>query len=88
MGTFTIQLTPGTENALRQKASASGKTLEAFVQELVQKEACGNVSVAPSLPVLSLAEFEALLDELADSSSSAGSLPVDFSRADIYADHD
>lgn len=38
--------------------------------------------------VASLAEFDLVLDELAAQPCSAPSLPADFSRADIYADHD
>ncbi len=37
---------------------------------------------------LSLQELDTLLDELAASTGSVPSLPIDFSRKDIYADHD
>jgi hypothetical protein len=33
-------------------------------------------------------EFDRLLDELSESTEAFPSLPVDFSRHDIYADHD
>jgi uncharacterized protein (DUF1778 family) len=90
MATITINLTPGAEDMLRQKASANGTTLESFVQELVQKEALATCR-APALlreEPLSLAEFDGVLDELVETFPPAPSLPVDFSRADIYAEHD
>jgi hypothetical protein len=37
---------------------------------------------------VSLEEFEALLDQLAEAPAATPSLAADFSRADIYADHD
>ena len=85
MATITINLPADTEDTLRQKASANGTTLESFVQELAQKEAlatCGN-PVPLLRPPLPLAEFDSVLDELAESFPPAPSLPVDFSRADF-----
>jgi hypothetical protein len=90
MATITINLSPVAEDMLRQLALANGTTLESFVQSLVQKEALatGGSPVNLIQPPLSLAEFDGILDELAESFPPAPSLPVDFSRADIYAEHD
>jgi hypothetical protein len=90
MATITINLPPDTEDTLRQKASANGRTLESFVQQLIQKEvlATSGPPVRLPQPPLSLAEFESVLDELVETFPPAPSLPVDFSRAEIYAEHD
>jgi hypothetical protein len=53
--------------------------LEQFVQADDQQAAADAVS---------LAEFDQILDELAAQPTVAPSLPADFGRADIYADHD
>jgi hypothetical protein len=37
---------------------------------------------------VSPAEFERLLDELSEGLTSIPTLPTDWSRADVYADHD
>ena len=37
---------------------------------------------------INLEEFDAVLKELADSTEAHAPLPGDFSRADIFADHD
>ena len=39
MSRVTIELAPGTEQTLRAKASANGKSLEFYLQELAQKDA-------------------------------------------------
>lgn len=50
MATITIDLPPGTDERLRQKASAIGKSLESYLHDLARKDAsAGNGSVAPSL---------------------------------------
>ena len=44
--------------------------------------------IPPGYEELSVDEMDALLDKFADLMPPVASLPVDFSRADIYADHD
>ncbi len=47
--TITITLTPETEETLRKRAAESGQTLEAFLQQLVEREARdGNRPAAPT----------------------------------------
>jgi hypothetical protein len=51
-----------------------------------------NKTTEPELPrtngSITLEEFDRVLDELTALPAATGSLPADFSRADIYADHD
>ena len=44
--------------------------------------------IAPADGDLSVEEFDTLLDEAANLFPPLPSLPADFSREDIYADHD
>lgn len=43
------------------------------------------IAIRPKSPRITVEEFDALIDKY---SVSVGSLPVDFSREDIYSDHD
>jgi hypothetical protein len=86
----TLQLRPETEQKLREKAGRHGQTLESYLQQLAEHDAGESNSTGPvgtSGPPLSEAEFERLLDELSEG-PTLPRLPGDFSRADIYADHD
>jgi hypothetical protein len=90
MSNLTIHLPAEIERRLREKATAFGKSLESYVQELAQIDAQGT-NGSPLLSgdkELSLDEFDRLLDELAVGLPPLPPLPVDFSRADLYADHD
>ncbi len=90
MSRVTIELPPGTEQTLREKASWHGKSLESYLQELAQRDAIGGngTVLPPAHAELSLEELDKLLDELAEAPSALASLPADFSRKDIYTDHD
>ncbi len=68
-----------TLSGLEAVARARGLTVGGYLQCLVEQEGNGN------LPAFSVADFERELDELA---TDAPTLPRDFSRADIYAEHD
>ena len=66
---------------LRAQAVARRISLAAYLEQLVepaQPAISGNASVE---------EFDRVLDELAAGPLGVPSLPADFSRADIYADH-
>ena len=97
MSIVTVQLAPDTERKLRHQANQVGQTLEAYLRGLAEKAiVSGSAAIEGefenqpkfiSEPRPTPAEFERLLDELA----ARPSLPVlaaDFSRADIYDDHD
>jgi hypothetical protein len=74
----SIQLNDETAARLSARASAAGMTVDDYLRSLLP--------VNGSAPdQLSTAEFEAEIERL---SFSGPSLPADFSRADIYADHD
>lgn len=80
-----LNLSAEVSSQLEEKAARSGKTLSAYLEQLAENEARGvNRSLAPDL---SPEDFERLLDDLA-SGPALPHLPDNFSRADIYADHD
>lgn len=83
MATITLQLPPDAEQALREKAARTGLTVEAYLQQLVAREA----AAAGPADELSAAELDRLLDELA-AGPALPPLPADFSRVDIYGAHD
>jgi hypothetical protein len=88
--TVILNLTPDVERTLAEKAARAGQTLEVYLERLAEREARGNNGVEQPVspqPSLSLEEFDRLLDELAEG-PALPHLPADFSRADVYADHD
>jgi hypothetical protein len=97
MSTVTVQLAPDTERKLRQQANQLGQTLEAFLERLAESTAANGTSTIHgdseqqpkyiSEPRPTQAEFQRLLGDLA-TGPSLPVLPADFSRADIYDDHD
>ena len=74
-----LQLDPHTAERLEALAAASGLTIDEYLQLLLPAQANGDRAK------LSLSELDALLNENAFEGST---LPVDFSRADIYDEHD
>ena len=86
MTSVVLHLPAETERTLREKAAQLGQTLEAYLEQLARHDAEATNGKEMSVP-LSEEEFDRLLDQL-----SAGlllpPLPADFSRSDIYADHD
>jgi len=95
MSTVTVQLDPDTERKLRRQANQSGQTLEAYLEQLTEKAATNGATDQNSEeqprntpdPRPSQAEFERLLRDLA-SGRPLPVFPANFSRADIYEDHD
>jgi plasmid stability protein len=94
--TLTIDLPDDLERRLRERASRDGRAVEDYVLKLIERDATGpgNGPVVDASgaqigqgPALSDDEFELLLAALA-SGPKLPHLPADFSRADIYADHD
>ena len=93
---LTVHLPDNLERRLLERASRDGRSVEDYVLGLIERDAAGPGSgrsvEAPGLhsgqpPALTDDEFEQVLDELA-SGPGLPRLPADFSRADIYADHD
>jgi hypothetical protein len=91
MSTIIVQVTPDTERKLRHQAKQAGETLEAYVGRLAERAVDGACQKAQeryiSDPRPTNADFEKLLGDLA-LGQSLPVLPADFSRADIYDDHD
>ncbi len=94
--TLTVDLPDDLERRLRERATCHGRVMEDYVLGLIERDAAdsdsGGIEAACGLqsgpdPGLSDSEFEALLDQLAFG-PTLPRLPTDFSRADIYADHD
>ena len=77
------QLKPETIDKLAKKAQGEGFSLDAYLNTLL-----GLLNDGTALSELSEAEFEAVLDEFSRGSEHLPPLPPDFSRADIYSDHD
>ncbi len=89
--TVTLNLAPETERRLRERAAERGQPLEGYLQGLIEREVGERADAAippDTAPPLSLEEFDRILDELAEGMPDVPPLPADFSRADIYADHD
>lgn len=90
MTTVTIELAPGTEEKLREKASLHGKSLESYIQELIQAEALGANGAAAGLGVtgISVVELDLSLDQLSADLPPLPQLPASLPRADIYGEHE
>lgn len=79
--TIRIELDEQTAERLRAVAESRGMSVEAYLRRLAE-------TMAPSNPdPVSNEEFEQLLDEVSEG-LNLQPLPSDFSRADIYLDHD
>jgi hypothetical protein len=77
------QLTPETIDRLAQKAQAEGLSLDVYLNALL-----GVLDEETTLAEMSEAEFEPFIDDFSKGSEHFPPLPPDFSRADIYTDHD
>lgn len=89
MSTITLHLPPETEEKLRARAEQAGLTIDSLVRELVV-EAAETPRRLPrfiSEPKLTDEQFAKWLEEIA-AGTPASPLPPDFSREDIYFDHD
>jgi hypothetical protein len=82
--TVTLKLSPQAESRIRELAARAGKSVEGYLEELVESTAVGTTGTPPLAP----GEFRRKLLELSEGLPPLPTLPADFSRADIYADHD
>jgi len=73
----TIQIDEQTAKELERQARTAGVTVAEYVRSLVP------TPVATSRPT-----WDELENEIVALSTPGPSLPADFSRADIYSDHD
>ncbi|HTI51532.1 MAG TPA: hypothetical protein VL475_11295 [Planctomycetaceae bacterium] len=74
-----LEIDPDVAERLNALAAASGMTAEAYLNLLLPAWANGGA------PRLSESELDSLLSE---NSFDGSTLPADFSRADIYDEHD
>jgi hypothetical protein len=81
--TTTIEIEQQTAELLREKAEASGLSLDAYLRLLAE---CGTLSCQSA--EMTTAEIDLVLDEISRGGEGKQSLPADFSREDIYLDHD
>ncbi|HMV81742.1 MAG TPA: hypothetical protein PLD20_34615 [Blastocatellia bacterium] len=81
--TVQLQVASDTARLLQANAVARKISLEDYLRGLAEAD-----SVVSSPSTFSLEEFERDMDALADGPEDLPILPDDFSRADIYADHD
>ena len=77
----SIEVDAATAEALVARAAALGMPLEAYLRQLVAQPAPADTEIVDAEAI------DAWLDELS-SGEAPGSLPADFSRSDIYSDHD
>lgn len=82
---MTVQLEVASDIARLLQANAVARkiSLEEYLRTLAETD-----SLISSASNFSLEEFERDMDALADGLEDLPVLPDDFSRADIYADHD
>jgi len=78
----SIRVDRDTLDALTARAKARGVSLDVYLRELAAEES------PAAARELTEAEFDRWLDELSSGPVPASSLPPDFSRRDIYGDHD
>lgn len=77
----SLDLDDNTVEALRMRAAEAGVSVEELLHRLLASEA----AAVGHAPQLSVDQFNQLIEQEA---SDTPGLPADFSRADIYADHD
>ncbi len=85
-GAVNLRMDPNTLKALRAQAKARGVSLKTYLQRLATGAGKGKATVKRTQ---SGEEFEKMLDKFfAEHPEALPALPADFSRADIYHDHD
>ena len=87
--TVTLNLSPETEQSLREKAAQNGLAVETYLRQLIERDTqAANAGTGAGFAAQVLpAEFDQLLDELSEG-LALPTLPTDWWRADLYADHD
>lgn len=84
--TLRLNLPTALESRLRAEASARGEDIETFVVRAIEERLLSGPSSSTHADARpSVEEFDAELSQL---TFDGPTLPGDFSRADIYIDHD
>ena len=86
MSSILDQIKPDTAETIRAEARARGLSVDEYLKSLLPQANGDDGSVDESK--MSLREIDQLLEELAEGSENLAPLPPDFSREDIYSDHD
>jgi hypothetical protein len=86
MSSILDQIKPDTAETIAAEARARGLSVDDYLKSLLPQSNGDYGSVYESK--LSLTEVDQLLDELAEGGDNLMPLPSDFSRKDIYHDHD
>ena len=76
-------VTPETAEMLHAHATAQGLSVDTYLRALL-----GLGSAENALADMSEEDFDALIEEFAKGTEHVPPLPPDFSRDDIYSDHD
>lgn len=89
MSTITLELPPETERRLRDRADASGQSVESLVRDLVVAAAEPEPRKPRYMtePQLTREQFQKLVKKIADSVPGTA-LPRDFTREELYPDED
>jgi hypothetical protein len=92
MASITLELPEEIRRRLEDKAAQNGQPLEAFIRGVLEAEASAVPVLREPPPLvrrMSVEEFNRRLDEMQKFPlPSFPPLPGDFSRADLYDDHD
>jgi hypothetical protein len=83
MNSLLEDVTPETAEMLHANAKAQGLSVDAYLRALL-----GLSSGERALVDMSDENFDALMEEFAAGTEHVPPLPPDFSRDDIYSDHD
>jgi hypothetical protein len=87
LNTATIELERQTAEALQRQATARGLPLGAYLRQVAEMD--GDFAGDARGELISAAAFDAMLDEFfTENPRSVPALPPQFSRSDIYGDHD
>ena len=81
----TIEIEQRTAEMLKAKAEANGLSLDDYLRLLAEGEV--PPVAAPPVAALDATEIDRILDELAQGGEDLSPLLRDFSREDIYFDH-
>jgi hypothetical protein len=82
MNTILEEVKPETAEILATQAKALGISVDELINRMLARLA------EPQSEELSLSEVDRILDELAEGGENLSPLPSNFSREDIYFDHD
>lgn len=77
-----IEIEQDTAERLAEKAKSTGISVDSLLNNLL------DTSDLTPRDAVTFEEFDRILDELAADPEDIPPLPTDFSRADIYLDHD